>query len=52
MIQKNNRYTIFFQKKIYRNFTDSSWSFKKLSYFCHRIWRDGGVVDRGGLENR
>ena len=30
---------------------------KKKQYFCSRFqergqWRDGGVVDRGGLENR
>ncbi len=25
---------------------------KNIFYFCHRVWRDGRVVERGGLENR
>lgn len=26
--------------------------FRKKQYLCMRFWKDGGVVDRGGLENR
>gem|GEM_PF-4917515 len=42
----------FLKKIFYHIFQRMFLQFKKMSYFCHRIWRDGGVVDRGGLENR
>ena len=45
-----------------KNFTLNSCRFKNKSYLCiafekelfpqEKFWRDGRVVDRGGLENR
>lgn len=52
MNQKNNRYLKFFTKKFHHNFSEMFLQFEKLFYFCHRVWRDGRVVERGGLENR
>ncbi len=32
--------------------TVCAFRFTFFSYLCKRFWRDAGVVDRGGLENR
>jgi hypothetical protein len=52
MIQKNNPSHKFFKKKFYHNYCEILLKLGKMFYFCHRIWRDGRVVDRDGLENR
>lgn len=53
MIQKSNPSSKFFSKKIIAiKFHQMALQNKKLFYFCIRLWRDGRVVERGGLENR
>lgn len=51
-IEKSNRSDKFFFKKNMPYFRLYFLQIKKLFYFCNRVWRDGRVVERGGLENR
>ena len=51
-IQKNNLSEKFFKNLFVKGFYEMFLQIKKLFYFCHRVWRDGRVVERGGLENR
>lgn len=52
MLQKSNRSTKFFFKKISPEFEWDVFAIIKKILLLPRVWRDGRVVDRGGLENR